>query len=158
MRFLPFDSNCAAVVAGWPVTAEEALMWCGLREFPVPEGTVSAWQREPDVTAYALVENELPLAYGELWLDAEEDEVELARIIVAPGVRGRGLGRLLVRGLLAEARLTGLAEVCMRVHPENTAALRCYRGAGFEPVDAASTAAWNTGQPVEYTWLRHGSA
>ncbi|WP_159074162.1 GNAT family N-acetyltransferase [Streptomyces dioscori] len=145
-------------MASWPTTPTEALMWCGREEFPVTEGTVAAWQRDPDVRAYVLVETEQPLAYGELWLDAEEDEVELARIIVAPGVRGRGLGRSLVRGLLAEARPAGLSEVCMRVHPQNTAALRCYRGAGFEPVDAESAASWNTGQPVEYTWLRHGHA
>ncbi|MFD6285497.1 GNAT family N-acetyltransferase [Streptomyces anthocyanicus] len=156
MRLHPFDDNHASTVAGWATTPAEALMWCGLREFPVPEGTVMAWQRDPDVTAYVLMETEPPLAYGELWLDAEEDEVELARIIVAPGVRGRGLGRRLVRHLLAQARLTGLPEVCMRVHPQNTAALRCYRGAGFEPVDAQSAACWNTGQPVEYAWLRHG--
>ncbi|MFE7077168.1 GNAT family N-acetyltransferase [Streptomyces sp. NPDC057620] len=156
MRFSPFDPHHASLVASWPATPTEALMWCGAREFPVTQRTVSAWQREPDVTAYALVEDERPIAYGELWSDMEEDEVELARIIVAPGVRGRGLGRMLVRGLLAEALQTGLSEVCMRVHPRNTPALRCYRGAGFEPVDAESAASWNTGQPVEYVWLRHG--
>ncbi|MGW6013473.1 GNAT family N-acetyltransferase [Streptomyces sp. NPDC055210] len=158
MRLSPFTINHASLVASWPTTPTEVLMWCGLREFPVRGQTVSAWQRDPDVTAYALVEDERPLAYGELWPDTEEDEVELARIIVAPGVRGRGLGRRLVRGLLAEARLTGLSEICMRVHPQNTPALRCYRGAGFDPVDAEEAASWNTGQPVEYTWLRYGHA
>ncbi|MFJ8934660.1 GNAT family N-acetyltransferase [Streptomyces sp. NPDC102365] len=158
MLFSPFDTKHASLVAGWPVTAAEALMWCGPREFPVTERTVTAWQREQDVTAYVLLVDEQPVAYGELWPDTEKDEVELARIIVAPGARGRGLGRRLVRDLLAEARRTGLSESFMRVHPHNTAALRCYRGAGFEPVDATSAAAWNAGQPVDYTWLRHGHA
>ncbi len=38
------------------------------------------------------------VGYGELWLDAEENEVKLARLIVAPELRGRGLGQRLVRG------------------------------------------------------------
>ncbi|WP_328492325.1 GNAT family N-acetyltransferase [Streptomyces sp. NBC_00414] len=158
MRLLPFDSTYAASVASWPRSATEVLMWCGLREFPVPERAVAAWQGEPDVAARVLVDGEQPFAYGELWLDAAEDEVELARIIVAPGARGRGLGRALVRGLLAEARLSGLSEVFMRVHPENAAALRCYRGAGFAPVGAELAEAWNAGQPVDYVWLRHADA
>jgi ribosomal protein S18 acetylase RimI-like enzyme len=106
------------------------------------------------VTARVLTDGEQLLGYGELWLDTEEDEVELARIVVAPEARGRGLGRALVRGLLAEARLSGMADVFMRVHPDNAAALRCYRGAGFEPVDTGSATAWNAGQPVAYVWLR----
>ncbi|WP_223146377.1 GNAT family N-acetyltransferase [Streptomyces apricus] len=154
MNLLPFDSKSAATVAGWARSATEAVMWCGAREFPVSGETVAAWQHEPDVTARALMDGERLVGYGELWLDIEEDEVELARVVVAPEARGRGLGRALVRGLLAEARLTGTADVFMRVHPDNAVALRCYRGAGFEPVDAGSAGAWNAGQPVAYVWLR----
>lgn len=155
MRLLPCTLDHAATVASWPVSAAEVVQWCGLREFPVTGATVAAWQREPDVAARVLVDGERLLGYGELWFDAEEDEVELARLVVAPGVRGQGLGRELVRGLLAEARLSGLSDVFMRVHPDNAAALRCYRGAGFETVDAESAAAWNAGQPVAYVGLRH---
>ncbi|MDX2710154.1 hypothetical protein PV350_46390, partial [Streptomyces sp. PA03-6a] len=62
------------------------------------------------------------VGHGELRLDAEEDEVEPARLIVAPAVRrrGRGDGRRPVAGLAARARLTGLAEVLLRVHPDNS--------------------------------------
>jgi len=155
MNLLPFGTDHAATVASWPVSATEVVRWCGLREFPVAGETVAAWQRAPDVAARILVAGEQPVGYGELWCDAEEDEVELARIIVAPGFRGRGLGRVLVRGLLTEARLSGLSDVFMRVHPDNAIALRCYLGAGFEPVGPDLTAAWNAGQPFDYVWLRH---
>lgn len=56
----------------------------------MPARTISAWQQDDDVQAHVLVEREKLVGYGELWFDAEEDEVELARIIVAPEARGRG--------------------------------------------------------------------
>lgn len=93
-----------------------------------------------------------------MWCDPEEGEAELARIIVAPGVRGRGVGRRLVRGLAELALRVGYTEIFLRVHPGNAAALRCYRGAGFLPVDPALAAEWNTPQPVAYVWLRHAGA
>ncbi|WP_146009406.1 hypothetical protein [Deinococcus planocerae] len=51
---------------------------------PSPE-VVLAWQRDAvvEVRSFVLVRGE-PLAYGELWIDREEQEVELARLIVDP--------------------------------------------------------------------------
>ncbi|TPQ19102.1 GNAT family N-acetyltransferase [Streptomyces sporangiiformans] len=155
MNLLPFTSAHAITVASWPASATEVAMWCGQREFPVAEGTVLGWQRDDDVAADVIVEGERVVAYGELWFDTDEDEVELARIIVAPEARGRGLGRVLVRGLLSEAGRAGHSDVFMRVHPDNDRALRCYRGAGFVTVDPDLANAWNTLQPVAYVWLRH---
>ncbi|MER8006703.1 GNAT family N-acetyltransferase [Streptomyces sp. NPDC094149] len=151
-RFAPVH---AASVAGWPTSLTEVVMWCGGSEFPMPEETISGWQQGEDVEAYVLVEGERLFAYGELWFDAEEDEVELARLIVDPEVRGEGVGRELVRGLLARAVEAGFDDVFMRVHPENDRALRCYSGAGFGPVDTSLQEEWNAAQPVNYTWLRH---
>ncbi|MCX5233528.1 N-acetyltransferase [Streptomyces sp. NBC_00233] len=154
MDLLPFADAHAITVAGWPTSAGEVVMWCGRQEFPVPTQTITDWQRDDDVQAHVLVEDEKVVGYGELWFDAEEDEVELARIIVAPGNRGKGLGRVLVRGLLAQALGAGYSDVFMRVHPDNEKALRCYRGAGFMPVDAALAESWNAAQPVNYVWLQ----
>jgi ribosomal protein S18 acetylase RimI-like enzyme len=154
MDLVPFETAHAATVAGWPVSAEEVVMWCGGQEFPVPARTVAGWQRGDDVRGYVLRDGEQVVGYGELWIDAEEDEVEIARVLVAPGARGKGLGRTLVRGLLAHALAAGRTDVFLRVHPDNARALRCYRGAGFAPVDAALADGWNAAQPVAYHWLR----
>ncbi|WP_030761484.1 GNAT family N-acetyltransferase [Streptomyces sp. NRRL F-2664] len=154
MDLLPFSAAHAAVVAGWPTSAGEVSLWCGRQEFPFSEQTITAWQQDADVRAHVLVEDDAVVGYGELWLDADEDEVELARIIVAPDNRGRGLGRALVRGLLARAAAAGHADVFLRVHPDNAAALRCYRAAGFAPVAPDLAEAWNAPQPVAYVWLR----
>ncbi|MEW2511334.1 GNAT family N-acetyltransferase [Streptomyces sp. NPDC046870] len=157
MDLLPCAPVHAALVAGWPTSAAEAVMWCGSREFPVAAETVAGWQQADDVEAHVLVDGRRVLGYGEVWRDAEEDEAELARIIVAPGARGAGLGRLLVQGLLARAVRAGFTDVSLRVHPGNDRALRCYLGAGFRPVSPELAASWNTAQPVDYVWLRHDS-
>ncbi|MEW1901475.1 MULTISPECIES: N-acetyltransferase [unclassified Streptomyces] len=163
MDLLPFTAEHAATVAGWPATPEEVLLWCGRREFPVAEGTVAGWQEDQEVHGYLLVEagNEggaeavtgAVLGYGEVWTDAEEDEAELARVVVAPAARGRGVGRVLVRALLERARDAGFDDVFLRVHPDNAGALRCYEGAGFVRVAPEAAAGWNAVQPVAYVWL-----
>ncbi|WP_436758716.1 GNAT family N-acetyltransferase [Streptosporangium sp. V21-05] len=155
MDLLPFDTAHASTVAGWPASPREVEMWCGRHEFPLPARVVADWQLGEDVRSHMLFADGDPLGYGELWVDPEEGEIELARIIVAPGARGAGIGRHLVRGLAALARDTGYADVFMRVHPDNDRALRCYRGAGFLTVDAHLAAEWNVPQPVDYVWLRH---
>ncbi|MGW9453357.1 GNAT family N-acetyltransferase [Streptomyces sp. NPDC055632] len=163
MDLLPFTAEHAATVAGWPASPEEVLLWCGRREFPVTEETVAGWQEDPEVHGYLLVEAEdgtgtgagaeAVLGYGEVWTDAEEDEAELARVVVAPAARGRGVGRVLVGALLERARDAGFDDVFLRVHPDNAGALRCYEGAGFVRVDPEAAAEWNAVQPVAYVWL-----
>ena len=72
---------------------------------PVPATVVEAWSEETDVSAFVLVDaGGVPMAYGEAWFDADEDEVELARLIVDPALRGRGIGRSLARRLASHAR------------------------------------------------------
>ncbi|WP_432088090.1 GNAT family N-acetyltransferase [Streptomyces sp. bgisy095] len=163
MDLLPFTAEHAATVAGWPASPEEVLLWCGRREFPVTEGTVAGWQEDQEVHGYLLVEagaaggaesvTGAVLGYGEVWTDAEEDEAELARVVVAPAARGRGVGRVLVRALLERARDAGFDDVFLRVHPDNAGALRCYEGAGFVRVAPEAAAEWNAVQPVAYVWL-----
>jgi ribosomal protein S18 acetylase RimI-like enzyme len=132
--------------------------WCSRTEAPVPAEVIAGWSEPQDVDAYVLVDDDgEPVAYGELWIDDDEHEVELARLIVAPPSRGRGVGRRLV------ARLTELALrrhpfVALRVHTDNEVARRCYAAAGFERATAGEEDEWNRGQPVAFVWMvwRHG--
>jgi ribosomal protein S18 acetylase RimI-like enzyme len=147
-----FPAELAGVVCGWAPTDEEALMWCSATSAPVPAEQVGAWASEDGVEQFGLYQDDRLVAFGELWVDDQEAEVELARLIVDPGVRGQGLGRYLAAELGRLGRLR-YPQVFLRVHPRNGAALRCYAGAGFEPVGPDQAAAWNTGQPVSYIWL-----
>ncbi|WP_369199020.1 GNAT family N-acetyltransferase [Streptomyces djakartensis] len=154
MDLRSFDPVYATSVASWATTASEVVMWCGKNEFPMRSQAIAEWQHDDDVQAYMLSHEETICAYGELWFDAEENEVELARLIVKPEIRGKGVGRELVRGLLAQAIEAGFDDVFMRVHPDNGRALKCYLGSGFMRVEADLTEKWNAGQPVKYTWLK----
>src|SRR5215472_13386196 len=147
-----FPAELAGVVSGWAQTDEEVRMWCGASAAPVTAAQVNAWAQEDWVQAFGLYRGKQLVAYGELWIDDDEAEVELARLIVDPGERGQGLGQYLAGELTRLARVLH-PRVFLRVHPGNIAALRCYGAAGFEPVGADQAAIWNAGQPVDYVWL-----
>lgn len=97
------------------------------------------------------------VGYGELWEDRDLDEAELARLVIAPAVRGVGHGRALTRALADEAHRRGFAEVWLRVVPENDAARRAYEAAGFARATAEEEAEFNAGQPRSYVWMRDAS-
>jgi ribosomal protein S18 acetylase RimI-like enzyme len=145
----------AKVIAGWATSADEARWWGGHAVvWPVDPGLLLAWYAQPDVRPYVLREDGVPLAYGEVWVDADEQEVELGRIIVRPERRGQGVGRLVVSLLMDQATQTGYRSAFLRVAAENAAALACYQAAGFVPVPAPEQREFNQGQPIEYAWLR----
>ena len=154
---VPATQDDAASVASWSTTAAEAAAWVS-SPAPVTIEVVQSWWRRPDVTARLLLDPDgTPVAYGEVWDDEQEDEVELARLIVNPTRRREGIGRRLVEVLLDLAHRHDRRDCFLRVVPDNTAARSLYRSTGFLEVDEASMAEWNTGQPTTYTWMQHPS-
>src|SRR5580765_2495470 len=113
----PFDVARAELVAGWAVGDEVVRAWCAVEGDRVPAEVVAGWSQADDVEAYLLRD--------------EEGEVELARLLVAPERRGRGVGRSLARALTGRARQLhpGVPTVILRVRPENRQAIRAYTAA-----------------------------
>jgi ribosomal protein S18 acetylase RimI-like enzyme len=156
MELKAFDTSHTALVASWASTAQEVALLSGRDEFPFPADLVDSWRKvADDIAAYSYFDGANPVGYGELWLDDEEDEVELARIIVAPALRGKGIGTDFVRALLQPALAAGHAEVFLRVRPDNERAIKTYLRVGFQPVDEQLAAEWNEPQPIDYTWLQY---
>lgn len=154
----PCPPGLAAMVSSWAPTVAEVSAWCSRADAPVPPDVIVGWGARSDVRAYVLrTAADMPIAYGELWIDDDEHEVEIARVLVDPAHRGGGVGRALTSALVAAAREHHDA-VFLRVEPGNDAALACYRAAGFTRVPPADEAAWNHGQPRDYVWLTHGGS
>jgi putative acetyltransferase len=67
---------------------------------------------------------------------ARYDEVtaEIRRMYVAPGVRGRGLSRLVLAALEDEARALGYSFVRLETGNRQTEAMALYVSAGFAPI------------------------
>ena len=157
MELRGFTSGYDGLVASWAVDAKEVGLLSGRMEYPFPAELTASWRKaDPDIESYLLFDGERPVGYGEVWLDEEEDEVELARIIVDPKLRGHGAGRELIRALLVPALEAGYSEVFLRVRPENAVAIRTYHHTGFVDVPAALMDEWNQGQPIPYRWMRYG--
>ncbi len=150
--FERFQERDAAIIAGWAGDTHASMMWCSLPS--VSADIVSSWSSSATVLAWVMRDNDRTLGYGEIWIDHEENEVELARLIVDPESRGRGYGTQLASGL-AEIGRRHFPLVSLRVHPQNDVAIRSYAAAAFQRVEAAQEAAWNIGQPVEYVWMTH---
>ena len=151
-----FDPARAELVASWAVGDDVVRSWCARDDDSVPAEVVAGWSEADDVEAYLFRDDAgEPVAYGELWLDDEEAEVELARLLVAPERRGSGVGRALTRALSEQARRTHpeLPAVILRVRPENEAGIRAYTAAGFVAVAEAEQATWNQGQRFAYHWM-----
>ena len=156
MTLLPYTNDCAVKIAGWPSTAEETRAWAGAgAHIPLGPVDIGLWHADPDVHPFVARRGGYLIAYGELWIDYSEQEVELGRIIVNPSCRGEGVGRAFVSALLERAFTFEFSIVFVRVVPGNTIALRCYRAAGFDVATSDEQREFNKGQPIQYVWLNY---
>lgn len=55
-------------------------------------------------------------------------------LAVAPHCRGKGVATKLLEAIFEDFRKRGLTKVCLKVHPENLAAIALYEKAGMERV------------------------
>ena len=121
---------------------------------PVPGDEVRGWWEPDYVDSWVMVEGDGRLiAYGELWVDEEEDEVELARLIVDPALRGNGHGKRLTQGLMTKAADTDLTTTMLRTTPDNLVAIGCYLACGFVRLSPEEEIEWNQGQRRDWVWM-----
>jgi ribosomal protein S18 acetylase RimI-like enzyme len=154
LRLVGYDGSCAASVVEWCAASPFSRGWVPATS-SAPEDVLARWHADPDITGHLLLRAGVPVAYGELWLEVDDDEAELAHLVVDPALRRRGLGRALAAELTAAARGLGLGNVFLRVHPDNTVGIACYTSAGFERVSAEDEAAFNLGQSAVFVWMSH---
>ncbi len=108
------DPPVSRYVDGWGRPGDRAVI--ALQDF---QRVGAAWYRlfQPDRPGYGFVDEETP---------------ELS-IAVVPSRRGRGLGRELLEGLLAEARREGFPALSLSVERDNPS-IKLYERHGFKTV------------------------
>ncbi|HEX2424839.1 MAG TPA: GNAT family N-acetyltransferase [Actinomycetota bacterium] len=152
-RLVPFDRSNATTVLSWARTAEEREAWASIRG-KADVSIFDRWHADDGVHPFAFLVGDRLLGYGEVWEDPDEHESELARLIVDPKMRGRGVGRRMVELLSERARALGYDDVWVRVVPSNDPAIKAYSAAGFVRTTPEDESSFNEGQPREYVWMR----
>jgi len=134
----PFRSDDAATVVSWFRGHADALAVAGTgAPWPYRAADLIAASEAPDRTPFTLVahgDDDTVLGHVTV-VRVTETAGRLARIVLAPSLRGRGWSAALVRLAMAEARTLGLDELALLVVSGNTPALRAYAAVGFTPSD-----------------------
>ena len=128
-------------IASWVGTADECRLWAGPAvSFPLEPGALALEIGFADAQNLALADGAGTAGFGQLvWRSGAR--AHLARVIVRPDARGRGLGRMLVGALLERAASRCARLATLNVYAENAAARQLYEAAGFavasEPAEHA---------------------
>jgi [ribosomal protein S18]-alanine N-acetyltransferase len=80
---------------------------------------------------YILAEDGRVLGYGMLRGWDQGYDIPSLGIAIHPSERGKGLGRVFMLFLHAAARRHGAEKVRLRVHPDNTEAIKLYKNLGY---------------------------
>jgi ribosomal protein S18 acetylase RimI-like enzyme len=150
---VPYDGSCAAQVVDWCAASPFSSEW--VPAATEPDVVLAGWHADPEISGFLLLRSGTPVAYGELWLEPDDAEAELAHLVVDPAQRRQGLGRALAVSLVDRARADGLTNIFLRVDPGNEVAIACYASAGFVRCSTEEEAEYNTGQRAAYRWMQH---
>lgn len=118
-------------VASWVTNSEECRLWAGPRvPYPIELESLAELIGLTPSNSFSLLDERILVAFGQL-LIKDESRFHLARLIVAPSLRGRGYGKDLVQALLQKARAASFARVSLSVAAWNTSAIALYSSFGF---------------------------
>jgi RimJ/RimL family protein N-acetyltransferase len=155
----PFEERDLAPLISWVPTADELVRWsAALFRHPLDEDQLRRHlerARGPDrLEPFTVTRGERAVAHVELSMIWPHLSCRLSRVLVAPGERGRGVGRGTVR--LAVARGFGrhrVDRIDLGVAADNEAAIGCYRKEGFVHVGTWPRAITVGTRTVDVTWM-----
>ena len=118
-------------VASWITSARECELWAGPRlPFPLDVAVLPAWIDFDGARTFAMSSGDRLVAFGQIVPKALR-RAHLARVIVAPAVRGRGYGERLILSLIDEARQQSHLRISLNVDRANLPAIALYSKLGF---------------------------
>ncbi|RKT78369.1 ribosomal-protein-alanine N-acetyltransferase [Terracoccus luteus] len=107
-----------------PEAWTEATWWAELAQRPRREYVVAEVTTDSGATAPA----------GYAGIDVAGDVADVMTVATLPAYRGRGLGRVLLDGLVRRATARGAEALLLEVRADNDAARRLYDSTGFEVI------------------------
>jgi len=136
---------------GWVGSAEDLMQWAGpIFRWPLDRAQLERYlapaeAAEPSRRIYRAVDAGEVVGHVELnAIERAHRSATLSRVLVRPGLRGRGTGAAMVRRLLAVAfDEMHLHRVDLFVFDFNASAIACYEGLGF----------WHEGRLRDYRRL-----
>lgn len=159
VELIPFDQKYASLILSWAESENDLFYWAAREDFPLDDVSVfPSWHADPDIEAWLIKDQDQVIGYGELWCEEEEPWAEMARLIIAPEVRGQGRGKQLVLALQEVLHQNQIFdEFHVRVMASNKRALACYQSAGFVPLTDEEQKKLNSSERIEYIWLKKNS-
>jgi ribosomal protein S18 acetylase RimI-like enzyme len=145
MKFLlrPHTTADLDAVASWITDSDGCRLWAGrLVPFPFEPHDLPSLLSIGEGRTFALstAQSDELLGFGQ-WFDKGGGLVRLARIIVSPSFRGRGLARVLCPLIMQNAVESMPVETfALGVYRSNPAAIATYTSLGFSVVEEKSTA------------------
>ena len=137
LRLRPFVAGDDAEVTSWFPDAGALRFFAGRRlSWPLDDEQWEGIRTDPTITAWTAVlgDDPNPVGHAEI-VEETGSRIRFARLAIAPQLRGKHLGREVMKNLIAMVRDRGYTQAYLFVHPDNTNAIRGYRSLGFEPVD-----------------------
>lgn len=120
-------------LATWVPDAASCLRWAGPKvPFPFEADRLAELLQVDQSVSYCLARGDgVPVAFAQHWV-ITPGAVHLGRILVNPRRRGKGLGRVLCRQLIAAAFAhTQASSATLRVYTDNLGARQLYQNLGF---------------------------
>lgn len=142
-RLITFVPRHAPIVARWAETDEELLWLAPSTQPPLTAAKVGEWLKRGG-HAFSFLRAEVGgqraeehlVGYAELNpMRNTPDHLWIGHVVVRPDMRGKGVGRTLLRALVNEAfGSLGATRLSLVVFPDNIGALRCYAAVGLRMV------------------------
>lgn len=140
MRLRPYiASRDFNIIRNWITDERTHAFWCAnLTSYPLEEGSFAslleeAGNRFGDSPFVATEDDGKVIGFFCYSVNVENNEGMLKFVMVDSSVRGRGIGRKMIRLAVKYAfEISGADAVHLNVFPENERAKRCYEAAGFK--------------------------
>ena len=144
MRLRRYRPEDFATLQGWIADRREHALWCADRfSYPLAQEdfhrVLAAAAVEAGETPFILCDDG-GLALGFVCYSQDNGVGKLRFVILAPALRGKGLGKMLLNSALGYAfGAAGAEAVRLSVFPENVRAMACYERIGFRAIMTAES-------------------